>query len=68
MYMQAPITAAVQSEAWTVFVGFNAGIMGSNPTRGMYVCVRFFCACVVLCVGSGIATCWSPVKEFLLAV
>jgi hypothetical protein len=27
--------------------------MGSNPTRGMDVCVRLFCVCVVLCVGSG---------------
>jgi hypothetical protein len=24
-------------------------IMGSNPTRGMDVCLRLFCVCVVLC-------------------
>jgi hypothetical protein len=29
--------------------------VGSNPTRGMDVCVRLFCVCVVLCVGSGVA-------------
>jgi hypothetical protein len=30
--------------------------MGSNPTRGMDVCVRFFCVCALLCVGSGLVT------------
>jgi hypothetical protein len=32
----------------------NAGIMGSNPTKDMDVCLRLLC--VVLCVGSGLAT------------
>jgi hypothetical protein len=32
----------------------------SNPTRGMDVCVRLFCVCVVLSVGRGFATDWSP--------
>jgi hypothetical protein len=32
------------------------GIVGSNPTRGMYVCVLLFSVCVVLCEGSGLAT------------
>jgi hypothetical protein len=31
----------------------------------MDVCVRLFCACVVLCVGSGFATGWSPVQGVL---
>jgi hypothetical protein len=44
------------------FVGSNTGNMGSNPTPGMDVCVRLFCVCVVLCVGSGLATGWSPVQ------
>jgi hypothetical protein len=35
-----PITVAAQSKAWTVFARWNAGIVGSNPTRGMDVCVR----------------------------
>jgi hypothetical protein len=34
----------------------NAGIVGSNHTQGMDVCVRLFCVCVVLCVGGGLAT------------
>jgi hypothetical protein len=33
-----------------------AGIVGSNPTQGIDVCVRLFCVCVVLCVGSGLTT------------
>jgi hypothetical protein len=50
---------------WTITVAAssNAGIVGSNPTRGTDVCVRLFCVCVVLCVGSCLATGWSPSKE-----
>jgi hypothetical protein len=33
----------------------NTGDMGLNPTRGMDVCVRLFCVCV-LRVGSDLAT------------
>jgi hypothetical protein len=51
-----PITVAARSKAWTVFARSNAGNVGSNPTQGMDVCVRLFCVCVVLCVGSGLAT------------
>jgi hypothetical protein len=51
-----PITAAARSKAWTVFARSNAGIADSNPTEGMDICV-----CVVLCVGRGLATDWSPV-------
>jgi hypothetical protein len=39
-----------------IFGRSNTGIVGSNPTRGMNVCVRLFCVCVVLCVGRGLAT------------
>jgi hypothetical protein len=46
-----PIPAAEQSKAWTVIARSNAGVVGSNPTRGMDVCVRLFCVYVVLCVG-----------------
>jgi hypothetical protein len=38
------------------------GTMVSNPTRGMNNCLRLFCVRVVRCVGSGLATCWSPVQ------
>jgi hypothetical protein len=37
--------------------------VGSNHTQGMDVCLRLCCVCVVLCVGSGLATGWSPVQE-----
>jgi hypothetical protein len=34
-----PITAAAQSKAWTVYARSNTGIVGSNPTQGMDVCI-----------------------------
>jgi hypothetical protein len=34
----------------------NTSVVGSNPTRGNDACVRLFCVCVLLCVGSGFAT------------
>jgi hypothetical protein len=34
----------------------NAGVVGSNPTQGMDICVCVYSVCVVLCVGSGLAT------------
>jgi hypothetical protein len=43
---------------WTVFARSNAGIVSSNPTR-------WIDGCVVLCVGSGLATGWSPVQGAL---
>jgi hypothetical protein len=46
-----PTTGVTRSKAWTVFALSKAGIVGSNPTQGMDVCVRLFCLCVVLCVG-----------------
>jgi hypothetical protein len=59
-----PNTVAARPKAWTVFAHSNTGVVGSNPTRGMDVCVRLFCVCVVLCVGRGNATGWSLSKEF----
>jgi hypothetical protein len=46
----------------------NTGIVSSNPTQGINVCVRLFCICFVLCVGSGLAMGWSPVQGVLPAV
>jgi hypothetical protein len=57
-----------RSKAWTVFARSNTGIVGSNPTQGMDVCVRLFCVCVVMCVGSDLATGWFPVQGVLPAV
>jgi hypothetical protein len=47
---EVPITVAVRSKAWNILVRSNTGIVGSNPTWGMDVCVRLFCVCAVLCV------------------
>jgi hypothetical protein len=41
----------------------NTGIVGSNTTRGMDVCLRLFYVCVVLCVGSDLAAADPPFKE-----
>jgi hypothetical protein len=38
-YTLMPITVAARSKAWTVFARSNAGIVVSNPTRGMDVCL-----------------------------
>jgi hypothetical protein len=34
----------------------NTRVVGSNSTRGVDICVRLFCVCVVLCIGRGLAT------------
>jgi hypothetical protein len=60
-----PITVAAQSKTWNVLARLTTGVVGSNPTRGMDVCVRLFCVCVLLCVGSGLVTGWSPVQVVL---
>jgi hypothetical protein len=44
-----PVTVDARFKAWNVFARLNTGIVGSNPTRGMDVCRRLFCVCVVLC-------------------
>jgi hypothetical protein len=43
-YLHQCILAA-RSKAGTVFAQSNTGIVGSNPTYGMHVCVRLFCVC-----------------------
>jgi hypothetical protein len=63
-----PITVSAESTAWTVFARSNAGIVGSNSTQGMDVCVHLFCVYVVLYVGIGLATGWSPVQGVLPTV
>jgi hypothetical protein len=37
-----PVTVAERSKACTVFARSEAGIVGSNSTQGMDVCVRFY--------------------------
>jgi hypothetical protein len=51
-----PVTVAARYKGRTVFARSNTGTVGSNLTRGMDDYVRLFCVCVVLCVGSGLAT------------
>jgi hypothetical protein len=58
-----PITVAARSNAWNVFARSNTGIVGSNPTQGMDVCVYS-----VFVLGSGLATGWSPVQGALPTV
>jgi hypothetical protein len=41
---------------------------GSNPTWMFGVVMRLFCVCVVLCLGRGLATSWSPVQGVLPSV
>jgi hypothetical protein len=61
-YISASITVAAQSRARNVFVRWNAGILGSNPTQRMNVYMCLFRVCVVLCVGRRLTTGWSPVQ------
>jgi hypothetical protein len=63
-----PTTVATRSKTRTVFARSNAGIVGSNLNEGMDVGVHLFCVCVVLCVGSGLATRLSPVHGVLPTV
>jgi hypothetical protein len=57
VYQHVPMTVAERSKARNVFARSNAGIVGSNTTQ-KHGCLymRLFCVCVVLCVGSYLAT------------
>jgi hypothetical protein len=59
-----PITVAARSKAWTIFARSNTGIVGSNPTQGMDVCL-VYSVFMLSCVGSGLAMGWSPVQGVL---
>jgi hypothetical protein len=58
-----PITLTARSKAWTVFARSKTGIVCSNPTNGMDVCVRLFCVCIVLCVVATLRGADPPSKE-----
>jgi hypothetical protein len=60
------ITVAMQSKAWTIFARLNTGIVGSNPTWCMDVCVCLFH--VLARVGSGLVMGWFPAQEVLPTV
>jgi hypothetical protein len=37
------------SEACTAFLSSKTGVVGSNPIRGMGICLRSFYVCAILC-------------------
>jgi hypothetical protein len=45
-----PIIVVARSKVWTVFALSKAGIVGSNPTQGMDICVRVNSVFVLFCV------------------
>jgi hypothetical protein len=53
------LTAWAMARPWNVLVRSNAGIVVSNPTQGMDVCLRLFC----VRIGGGLAVGWSLSKE-----
>jgi hypothetical protein len=62
------IAVTTRCKTWTVFAHSNTGIVGSNPSRDMDVCVCLICVFVGLCVGSVLATVWFPVQAILPTV
>jgi hypothetical protein len=44
-----PVSIAERSESSTVFGHLNVEITGSNPARGMDVCLRFPVLCYPVC-------------------
>jgi hypothetical protein len=61
------ITVSARSKAWTLLAHWNAGIVCSNPTQSMNVCVCFS-VFLLFCVGSVLATAWSLVRRVILTV
>jgi hypothetical protein len=57
------ITVAARSEAWNVFTRSNAGVCGFE-SHSRHGCLRLFC----VCIGSGLATGWTPVQGVSLIV
>jgi hypothetical protein len=47
---QKPITVVARSEAWTASALWNAGMVVSNATQGMDVCVCVYSVFVLSCV------------------
>jgi hypothetical protein len=45
--MEEPTTVTERSKTWNIFARSNTEVVGSNPTRGMDVCLRLFYVCVV---------------------
>jgi hypothetical protein len=57
------------SKAWTALARLDAGMVGSNPTRGMNVYVYVYFIFVLSCVGRGLAAMsWSLIQGVLPTV
>jgi hypothetical protein len=41
---------AARSKAWTILARLDTGVVGSNPTQDMDVCVHLFCFFFLFCV------------------
>jgi hypothetical protein len=65
-----PVTVVECSKAWTLLARSDAGIVGSDPTRGMdvYVNMYVYSMFVLSCVGRGLAMSWSLVQGVLPSV
>jgi hypothetical protein len=63
-----PVTVIELSKAWTVLARLDAGIVGSNHTRGMDLYVYVYSMFVLSCVGRGLAMSSSFVKGALPTV
>jgi hypothetical protein len=63
-----PVTVTARSKARIVFLRSDSAIVDSNPIQAMDVCVRLFSVCVILSLGSGLATGWSLAQGVLPSV
>jgi hypothetical protein len=45
-----PVTVVARSKAWTVFARSNVGMVGSNSTQGMDICMCVYSVFVLSCV------------------
>jgi hypothetical protein len=61
---QVSTTVAARSKTWTVFVRSNIGIVGSNATQGMDVCVSLLCVYDVLSKAAALRRADPLSKEF----
>jgi hypothetical protein len=55
------------SKSWNIFARSNTWIVGSNPTGGMDICLRFFCLCCFMWVVT-LRQGRSPIQAMLPAV
>jgi hypothetical protein len=68
--LSMPIAVTEWSKAWTVLARLDAGIVGSNPTRGMdvYMRVYVYSMFVLSYVRRDLAMSWSLIQGVLPCV